>query len=115
MKNVTVNTLWLLGVVKKNREAHRDEYEKAFEGYREECIRCLQENLDALKSGAIRRVVISEDAPDDHTKDYTRVLEMLNASVDDQVTLTAMEFSNFALDEWGWKEMWVTSNSKYLK
>ncbi len=114
MQNVTVKKDWLLGVVQKNRANHKAEYEKAFAGYREECIACLEENLNAMRDNKITRVRITEVPPEDHTKDYDRVIAMLGASVADEVELSAHEFDNYVQDDWGWKELWATSNSKYL-
>ena len=114
MQSVTVKKGWLLGVVTENREKHHEQYEKAFAGYRRDCIKCLEDNLAALKDGSRERVFITETAPEDHTKDYDRVIAMLSASVDTEIDLDASEFDNYVQDDWNWKQNWVTSNTKYL-
>jgi hypothetical protein len=100
--------------IQTNRDTHSAEYSKAFEGYRRACIQALQTNLQAFHEGRAQRVLIYEQPPEDHTKDYDRVLMMLQMSVDDEVILDASEFAQYVLDDWGWKQPWAASNSKYL-
>ena len=114
MQEVKVNKKWLKEVLLENREKHREEYLKAFEGYRSACIEALEENLEALKKGKFRRVMIMESAPEDHTKDYDLIISMLDASVDEEITLLSSEYNNYVRDEWGWSQMWKASNTKYL-
>jgi len=113
MDTIKVSKTSLLGIIKKNRDNHRAIYEEAFEGYRGECIRILEQNLDNLKSG--KRVVVSffEQAPQDHTKDYDLAIRMLEMSVDNEVELDQREFMNYVDDNWAWKQQWVGSNAKY--
>jgi hypothetical protein len=102
-------------IVEENRKKHRAEFEKALEGWKSACILVLESNLEALRSGRAQRVFINEPPPEDHTRDYDRVLRMLEMSVEDEVVLPAQSFEQFVLDEWGWKEAWAATTSKYLK
>lgn len=113
MDTVKVAKHQLLNIIKKNRDNHRAIYEEAFEGYRTECIRILEENLNNLKSG--KRVVVSffEQAPQDHTNDYNLAIRMLEMSVDIEIDLDTREFMNYVDDNWSWKQQWVGSNAKY--
>lgn len=101
-------------IVRKNRDGHRAQYEKAFEGYQQECIKLLEANLESLKNGKGHVVNFQEIAPYDHTRDYDRLIEMLGMSVDDAVELTNREFGQYVQDDWEWKSDWASSNSKYL-
>jgi len=114
MQTVTVSKDTLIVVMTENREKHRDAYETAFDGYCKECIKVLEENLAQFKAGTRKRLVWTEAAPEDHTKDYDRVLQMLEMSVDDEIDLLSNEFECYVQDDWGWKERWSTSNSKYM-
>ncbi len=114
MKSVNVNVGWLLAKVTENKENHRAAFEKAYEGYKNAAIKTLEENLELFRRGKRTRIVWNETPPEDHTKDYTRVIEMLNASVDTEVELDASEFANFVQDDWHWMQNWTTSNSKYM-
>lgn len=100
-------------VVSKNRDSHRQLFEQAFEGYRNECVRILNQNLDALKNSQRHIVVFVELAPEDHTDDYDHVISMLRMSVDEVVELTSSEFAQYVQDDWNWKHTWTASNMKY--
>lgn len=114
MKTVKVEKDWLVQIVGTNRDGHRAQFERAFEGYRAECIRVLTENLAAFKAGKRTHLVWQEFPPEDHTKEYDRVLAMLDASVDETIELTSEEFAQYVQDDWSWRERWTASNTKYL-
>lgn len=114
MESVKVKKDALKDEIQANRDKHRAEYVQAFEGYRRACIQALETNLEAFRTGRTQRVLINEQPPEDHTKDYDRVLRMLEMSVDDEITLAASTFAQYVLDDWGWKHQWAASNSKYL-
>lgn len=113
MRTINVDKEELLAIIKKNRDNHRAVYEEAFEGYRKECIRILEENLKLLRSGKKVAVVFYEQAPQDHTNDYNLVIRMLEMDVSKQVELDVQQFTNYVDDNWNWKQQFVTSNAKY--
>jgi hypothetical protein len=113
MKTVTVKKSELLQKVLTNRDGHRAQFEKAWQGYRDECVKLLIDNLDALKADKMHVVRFFEQPPDDHTSDYNRVIAMLGMSVDENIELTQQEFQNYVQDDWDWKERWAASNMKY--
>jgi len=114
MDTVTVPKHELHSIVQTNRDKHRAMWKEAFDGYRTACITALELNLSAFRAGKAERVFINESPPEDHTKDYDRVLRMLSMSVDDTIVLTAEAFAQYVMDEWHWKHNWSVSNSKYM-
>lgn len=114
MQSVKILKTKLQKIIKTNRDNHSSVYEKAFEGYRLECIKILEANLTNLKNGKKVVVAFYEQAPQDHTKDYDVVLKMLDLSEDSVIELTQQEFQQYVNDEWTWKQHWATSNSKYM-
>jgi hypothetical protein len=74
-----------------NRDSHRHLFLKAQEGYRKLVIEELDRMLADAKAGRPIRRSISLTEPSDHTKDYDRVIAMLEMSVDD----TVIEFCEF--------------------
>lgn len=117
MKTVKVLKTKLAEILKANRADHRDIFLKAQEGYREAVIQLLDEELKSARTGKDVQIVrfISIVQPEDHTKDYDRVLAMLDVSVDETIEITAEEFRNFVQDEWQWSRSWVASASNYTK
>ncbi len=114
MKTVNVERNWLLEKVTVNKENHRAAFEEAFKGYKTAAIKTLETNLELFKKGKRTRLIWNESPPEDHTKDYDRVIEMLNASVDNKIELNAEEFANFVQNDWRWMQNWTVSNSKYM-
>lgn len=114
MREVTIEKGTLQKLIETNREQHREQYQKAFDGYAAAMRRALEENLSAFQKNAHHRVLITEAPPEDHTKDYDVILEMLALEVDDEVTIDQGSFRQYVKDEWGWKVGWTVSNSKYL-
>jgi len=104
----------LLETVQYNRDQHHNEWVKAYEGYRVACIGALKTNLDAFQARKSERITINEAPPEDHTRDYDRVVRMLEMSTEAEITLSAEAFSQYVMDEWHWKHSWSVSNAKYL-
>lgn len=103
----------LLAQVKENRDNHRAEFEKALKGFQITAIEVLEKNLELARKGQRQRVFVHLDVPEDHTKDYDRIIGMLQNEVRDTVELTQHEFAQYVQDDWGWKQQWTTSNVGY--
>src|SRR5207244_12882206 len=90
----------LLTKVRSNRDAHRELFLKAQEGYRKLIIEELERMLaDAREGRAIQRSVTLTE-PSNHVKDYDRVITMLEMSVDETITLEAQDFDRYVMDNW---------------
>lgn len=116
MQNVRIEKERLQQVVQQNRDQHRKQYEKAFNGFAQDMRQTLEHVLDAFRKDPNYDVLVLARVtrPEDHTKDYDLVLDMLKMSADTHIVLTAAEFRQYVNDNWGWKEAWRVSNSKYL-
>jgi hypothetical protein len=111
---VTVKKNELLAAIRKNRDGHRAEFETAQKGYRTAVIAELDTMLkDACKGRKIRRAIELVE-PQDHTKDYDRVIRMLEMSTATEIVITEKQFSQYVLDEWGWMANFKGSTSRYL-
>lgn len=110
---VTIKKIELLVAIKKNRDAHRDIFLKAQIGYRAAAIKELERMLlDARENRPIRRSIEMVE-PQEHIKDYTRVISMLEMSTADEIQISEQQFSQYVLDEWGWSNQFTMSNSRY--
>ena len=114
MREITVPKNELIDTLAANREAHRGIVEEAWEGYKRESVRLLEDQLDRARRGDRKRIYVSLEMPADHTADYDRVIAMLEMDVDDHVALSEQDFSNYVQDDWGWKQQWTTTNSAYV-
>ncbi len=114
MKTVTVEISWLLSKLAANRSAHKADYKLARQGYKDECIKQLQEQMDKIVADSNHDVYIEETPPKSYVATYDTAILMLNASVDSEVELTSIEFRSYVEDNWEWKDAWQYSNTKYL-
>lgn len=117
MNTVKVKTQELLESVRGNREEHRDVFKRAFDSYRSRVIEETERNLSNMKLGQAITTFISMEAPQDHTKDYDRIIKMLEMTIDageHQIEITQHEFAQYVMDDWGWKEEWINSTAAYL-
>lgn len=112
---VTVKKAELLASMRANLSKHREVFLAATDGYRKAVIDALDKCLREAREGApfVLWNITSLVVPQDHTKDYERVIRMLEMSVADEISVTEQQFSQFVLDDWGWKAAFVASTSRY--
>jgi hypothetical protein len=113
MNTVKVKREELLTKVRANRDAHRDLFLKAQEGYRKLVIEELDKMLAEAKAGRRISRSINLARPLDHTSDYDRVIMMLEMSVDDTIVLDANEFDQYVRDRWAWSHHATTMYESY--
>lgn len=123
MRQVKVKTDELLRQVRVNLVAHQSKYEEAVKGYKDQaiatindCMKELRKRVEKLKGGEkVNLTMIHFDlqVPENHERDYNRVIRMLEMSVDEEVTLEAREFDQFVNDQWEWKREWENVTSSY--
>lgn len=113
MNTVTVKRDELLERVTENRNNHRAIFEEAQIKYREFVIKELDSMLDDAKAGRKVRRAVSLPEPEDHTRDYDRVITMLQMSVNDEVELLSQEFENYVMDNWGWNASFTANTMRY--
>jgi hypothetical protein len=92
MNDVKVKREELLNKVRANRDAHRSLFLLAQEGYRKLVIEELDKMLANARAGLPIKRSVSLTEPSDHTKDYDRVVAMLEMSVEETITLEAQDF-----------------------
>lgn len=113
MEPITVSKSDLLAKMRENRATHREVFQAALEGYRRYAQLVLREHLEALSAGKTPEIRITVSRPSDHTRDYDRVIEMLEMHKGDEFVLNETDFSQYVRDDWSWKRQWATSNSGY--
>lgn len=114
MREVTVTKEDLRSRVQHNRDEHRQVFEKALDIYRERILQHLEAKIAQVKKGEKIEHYIALPEPEDHTKDYERVLSMIDMSVDEQITLTSLEFAQYVMNDWPWRESFAANTGSYL-
>jgi hypothetical protein len=115
MRDVRIKKSTLVSRITANRMEHRALFLKAQEGYRAAAIAALDEQLKLARDGKpfVLTELVQLIAPEDHTRDYDRALQMLDMEVEDVVTLSTADFANLVQDQWQWSRQWAFSNSRY--
>lgn len=115
MNKIKVNRKQLLEKVKANRTTHRKTFEEALEGYREKAIEELEASLADAKAGKRIRRGLQLVEPMDMTREYDRVITMLEMSVDDELEISQQEVMQYVMDDWSWKQQFEAVSASYSK
>lgn len=110
---ITVHKSELLKALTENRNTHASEYGEALAGYHTAVIDELAKMLADAREGKEYRKMVNLAEPENHTKDYDRVILMLTMSIKDDVQITEQEFAQYVLDEWNWKGRFLATATAY--
>jgi hypothetical protein len=120
MKLVKVRTQELLAKVRANRDTHVTDYEESIVGWRAEraevaakVAKLAKKAIDDHSTEVVVYQLSSLQKPQSHVKDYDRVIGMLEMSVEEELEITAQEFSQYVQDEWSWREAFAASTANY--
>lgn len=114
MEEIQVKKSELVARLQENRDNHRALFLEAQEGYKQALIDTIEEELIRARQGkqpqwkAMRLPV-----PEDHTKDYDAVIDMVTMDVRDTIDLTQPEFRQYVRDEWRWREEFINTTRTY--
>lgn len=113
MEMIKVKKTDLLTTLKKNLDKHREIFLEAQAGYRKMAITEIEKLLEDARKGHKIRRSISLIEPVDQSRDYVRVIRMLEMSVDKTIELAEHDFMQYVMDDWSWKHQFITSNAMY--
>jgi hypothetical protein len=113
-QRVTIDTAAVTEKVRHNRARHQRVYTAALGGYVKDTRRkLLAEARLLLREHVPHSVRLNVYPPADHTRDYDRVLAMLEMHTDPTITMDERTFAQFVLDDWDWKEEWLATANTY--
>lgn len=113
MDEVRVKRDKLIEKLKANKAEHSKVFLIAQDGYREAMIKELDQMLSDARAGNKIRRAVSMPEPQDHTDDYDRAITMLEMCEDEHLMISAHDFQQFVMDEWGWKRDFIATSSNY--
>lgn len=142
-RKVVVNRLRLLTKLQENMAKHVEEYNKAFDTYKEESLNSLAEgyakavkdlgeakgrigklfgDATADEPGDIHdsmilldRLYFEKPVPKSYAKEYEATIAMVDWSTEEEFTLQYSEFVCFVLDRWDWKSKFENITKMYRK
>lgn len=103
----------LLKRLEENRDKHRAVFEAALNGYKEHATAVLKDHLADLAHGRTPEIRISVTRPEDHTRDYDRVIGMLKMHQGITFELDETTYAQYVDDDWQWKRQWLQTSTRY--
>lgn len=116
MRSVKVEKLELLGIVRDNKKKHVKEFDEAVKDYKKAALKIAKEHVELAKTGdldSIVKIKAMPQRPSSYEKDYDRAIRMLELSVESVIELEEDIFNQLVLDEWSWKQSFVTAGALY--
>lgn len=113
MNKVKINKKSLLKTVVENRVSHKKIVDEAMKGYQEVVLDALAKRNIDVHNGTNVHLRFDHNEPENHLKEYDRIIRMLNMSSDKIVELSSQEFDWYVMDNWHWKNQWIHSNAVY--
>lgn len=102
-QSVNVDRHQLIQALRDGLETHKVEYVEAIKDYEKAVVKFLEEATERAKRRNFNDLVLRLQKPENHEKDYTNVIELLEVSVDETIQLDADSFRAYYKGEWGWK------------
>lgn len=110
---INVSKAELLAKLQENRAKHRETFEAALNGYKAHAMKVLKAEIRALNDGRIPDINISIGRPEDRTRDYDRVIGMLQMHTGDTFDLDETSYAQYVDDDWSWKRQWLKLSASY--
>lgn len=112
-RTYTVTKTDLLAQMQANRSRHREIFEEAITAFRAEAIRQLDESLKRAKAGKNIRLNFGLAQPEDHTKDYDRVIGLFEMTLGEVVEITEEQYQLYVMDDWHWRHQFEAVANSY--
>ncbi len=101
---ISVKKADLLVILKKNRDQHNTDYEKALHFWRKDFVRVANElEIQSYTEFPENLEDIRKNCPESCVSQYDDVIEMFEMGINDEILLTSDAYRKFCKDEWSWK------------
>jgi hypothetical protein len=116
-ESIRVKRDTVLETLRKNKELHHAEYEEAIEGWIQKAKNKLNTLIEQLNSDNAREVKFELylPKPESFEKEYEKALKMLELEIRDEIDITKQEFDKFFLDDWDWKDNFLSNTTMYKR
>jgi hypothetical protein len=113
MEDITVDKQNLIDIITANRDNHRAKFVEAFEKFKVEVEKNLADRLKEIRKGTVPSLNFALPVPVDHTRDYNRIIRMLELSVDEHIVLSERDAQMYVMDQWDWSAQFAASTANY--
>lgn len=116
-KKLTFSVQKVLETMKKNVETHKKEFQELLDKNRAHAMKELALCIEEASTGVYPDISKIQKAihlkPVDHSKDYQRIISMLEITTQSEIDLTVAEFDRYMNDNWDWKESFLSNKTAY--
>ena len=112
-RTIKVKKSDLINTLKKNQKKHIKQFGKAVVAYKREVSKQLNKLHEKNEKGELD-IRLDLVKPVNKQKNYTKIIEMFDWELDDEVELSQDEFKEYVQDEFGFAIQARLSNSTYL-
>ena len=113
MDSVKIDVKQLLSHLIENRAKHVIDFDEAMVGYRKAMIDSLTVKLKAAKKEEDVEHTIRVTRPTSYLDSYDEAIAMLEWTTQSEVELDRLEFKQYVLDEWAWKQAFTATSAMY--
>lgn len=113
MNSVKISKNKLLAKLKENREDHREIFELALEGWKQEVLKKLEDCIQDARAGKNYIENFYLPMPQDHTMEYNEIIDRVSWHEDDLIELDLRDFNRFVRDCWDWAPDFLNSAIGY--
>lgn len=111
MNKVTISKQKLIDVLTFNRTMHIADYQAALVEWEKQYAKALRRELRANVESKTGSVYLEK--PVSYQNSYDTALRMLDLALEAEFVLTERQFRQYIMDEWDWKDRFVSNTMSY--
>lgn len=112
-KSVNVDRKDMIQAIKAGLKIHEKEYNEAFEEYKAKVLSEYDRLHKMIKDGDFSNTKIDITPPADHKQDYLDVIEMMEVSVDQIISLDLEAYKAYYKNQWTWSRVFAATRASY--
>lgn len=101
VNNLTISRTKLLEYLNSYRVTHQKEYRSVLEEYRKTVIVLLKDYSEKYGNGKLVKLSFPSK-PKTHVSDYDIIIDLINASDEDNFILSENQYRQYCGNEWDW-------------
>lgn len=115
MEKIKIRKETVLEILRENKAKHCIEFEEAISGWVSKAKTKLTELLAGLETDRARslKIEIYLPRPISYEKEYDKAIKMIEYEIRDEVEISTQDFDKYFLDEWTWKENFMSNTGLY--
>lgn len=115
MEKIKIRKETVLEILRENKAKHCIEFEEAIIGWISKAKIKLTELLAKLDTDQARalKIELYLPRPVSYEKEYDKAIKMIEYEIRDEVEISTQDFDKYFLDEWNWKENFLSNSGLY--